>query len=66
MLNMLHLRSVEVFEQLPCFGRIVAQARQVRDDQLLSRDVLLALGNMPLGLFKMLQMRGAIHDCTLA
>ena len=62
MLKMLRLRGVEVVEQLPSLGRIVATAGKICDDQFLRRDMPLALGNVPFGFLEVSLEHRAIHQ----
>jgi hypothetical protein len=60
-LNMLHLRSVEVVEKPPGFCGVMAVPGKVCNPLLLLGNMSLALGNMPLGFFQMAKLHRAIH-----
>ena len=64
MLNVLHLRSVEVVEKPLGLRGVMAVPGEVCNPLLLFGSVSLALGNMPLGFFQMAKLHRAIHGAA--
>ncbi|WP_439371681.1 hypothetical protein [Bradyrhizobium sp. DASA03120] len=61
MLQVLHLRGLEIIEQLPRLAGVIALTNHEPYPSLLLKDVALALSYVPLGFFQMSELHRAVH-----
>ena len=61
MLDVLHLKITEILQKAARLSGVVPIAIQFSDALLLFRNVSLALGNVPLGFFRVAKLHRAVH-----